>query len=487
MASSKQEYILSLYGVYMSAKKSLVTIAAAFAGLLFGLDIGIISGALPFITQDWHITIHQQEWVVSTMMLGATIGSIANGWLSSRLGRKLSLLWGGLLFGIGTLGCAFSPNIEVMLVFRVIQGFSIGIASYAAPLYLSEMSDKAVRGKKIAMYQVMVNVGIVVAFLSDTFFSLFGNWRAMFAVLVIPAAILIVAVCMMPKSPRWLAAKGRMQEAKSILLSLRQTDREANQEFQDIIASLKVKDAGFELFKSNKNFRRSVALGLALQFMQQFTGMNILMYYAPTIFKMAGFASHMQQMISTVFVGMAFVITTLLVSQVTDTWGRKPALKVGFAIMGVGMFALGGLLELIKSGYSAPIFGYLAVLMAIVCIVGYAMSAAPMVWILCSEIQPLKGRDFGIACSTTMNWVSNMVLGATFLSLLNGIGTGNTFWLYAALNIAFIVVTVFFVPETKGVELERIEANLMEGKKLRDLGLDDSTPVTASANAPHQA
>ncbi|MFM2477655.1 sugar porter family MFS transporter [Celerinatantimonas sp. MCCC 1A17872] len=466
-----------------SAKQSLVTIAAAFAGLLFGLDIGIISGALPFITQDWHITIHQQEWVVSTMMLGATLGSIANSWLSSRLGRKLSLLWGGVLFAIGTVGCSVSVNIDMMLAFRVVQGFSIGIASYAAPLYLSEMSDKAVRGKKIAMYQVMVNIGIVVAFLSDTFFSLFGNWRAMFAVLVIPAAILIFAVWFMPKSPRWLAAKGRSTEAKEILLSLRQTDREANQEYQDIIASLKVKEAGFDLFRGNKNFRRSVALGVALQFMQQFTGMNILMYYAPTIFKMAGFESHMEQMISTVFVGLAFVIVTTLVSRVTDTWGRKPALKIGFFIMGAGMFCLGGLLELIKHGHTAPLFGYLAVIMAIICIIGYAMSAAPMVWILCSEIQPLKGRDFGIACSTTMNWISNMVLGATFLSLINGIGTGNTFWLYAALNIIFIVVTIMFVPETKGIELERIEANLMAGKKLRDLGVTDDSamPVTAEA------
>lgn len=466
----------------MFNSKSLVSIAAALAGLLFGLDIGIIAGALPFITSDWQITIHQQEWVVSTMMFGATLGSISNSWLSSRLGRKFSLLGGGVLFAIGTVGCSVSVNIEMMLVFRVIQGFSIGIASYAAPLYLSEMSDKAVRGKQIAMYQVMVNIGIVVAFLSDTAFSISGNWRAMFAVLVIPALILIIAVWMMPKSPRWLASKGRMTEAKNILLSLRPSEREANQEYDDIIASLKVKESGFGLFKINRNFRRSVALGVVLQFMQQFTGMNILMYYSPTIFKMAGFASHLEQMISTVFVGMAFVITTTIVARFTDSWGRKPALKVGFAVMGIGMFCLGGLLELIKSGYSNPLFGYLAVVMAVVCIIGYAMSAAPMVWVLCSEIQPLKGRDFGIACSTTMNWISNMVLGATFLSLLNGIGTGNTFWLYAALNIFFIFVTIMFVPETKGVALERIEANLMSGAKLKDLG--EQSPVETPSQQP---
>lgn len=473
----------------MKSGKRFVTLAAALAGLLFGLDIGIISGALPFITQDWNISIHQQEWVVSTMMLGAALGSVSNSWLSSRLGRKFSLLGGGILFAIGTVGCAVAINIEMMLVFRVVQGFSIGIASFAAPLYLSEMSDKAVRGKQIAMYQVMVNVGIVLAFLSDTFFSLFGSWRAMFAVLVIPAAFLIICVCRMPKSPRWLASKGRMNEAKNILLSLRHTEREASQEYNDIVASLKVNQSGFDLFKANKNFRRSVSLGVVLQFMQQFTGMNIIMYYAPTIFKMAGFTSHLEQMFSTVLVGVAFVIATTCVAGVTDTWGRKPALKIGFAVMGSGMFMLGVVLNLIlQSNGAAPAFlAYSAVVLAIVCIVGYAMSAAPMVWVLCSEIQPLKGRDFGIACSTTMNWISNMVLGATFLTLLNGIGTNFTFWLYALFNFAFIVITIMFVPETKGVTLEHIEANLMSGEKLRDLGGQPNTTTTAApATTPEQ-
>ncbi|WP_115719413.1 sugar porter family MFS transporter [Gallaecimonas mangrovi] len=454
----------------MFSRKRLVPVAAALAGLLFGLDIGIIAGALPFITTDWQITIKQQEWIVSTMMLGAALGSVCNSWLSSRLGRRSSLLGSGVLFAIGTLGCAFASNIDIMLIFRVIQGFSIGIASYSAPLYLSEMSPKEVRGKRIAMYQVMINSGIVLAFLSDTYFGLSGNWRAMFAVLVIPAALLIFAVMMMPKSPRWLASRGRIAEAKTILHEIRHTDSQAHQEYEDIVDSLKVKQSGFHLFRSNKNFRRSVMLGMTLQFMQQFTGMNILMYYSPTVFKMAGFTTHLEQMISTVLVGLAFVITTAILAPFIDTWGRKPALKIGFAIMGVGMFCLGLLLEVIHNGNHAPVLAYLAVAMAVICIIGYAMSAAPMVWILCSEIQPLKGRDFGISCSTTMNWVANMVLGATFLSLLDGIGTTHTFWLYAGLNIVFILVTILYVPETKGVALEHIEANLMDGVRLRAIG-----------------
>lgn len=463
---------------------TLISVAASLAGLLFGLDIGLISGALPFITTEWGITIHQQEWIVSTMMLGATLGSISNNWLSARLGRKRSLLWGGIIFAIGTIGCTFAGNITIMLLFRVVQGFAIGIASFAAPLYLSEMSDKAVRGRRIATYQLMVTVGILVAFLSDTWFAQSGNWRMMFAVLLIPTAILVLFVYFMPRSPRWLASRGYMQEAQQVLLSLRMDEREANTEFNEIIASLKVKQSGFELFKANKNFRRSVGLGLILQFMQQFTGMNILMYYSPKIFEMAGFTSSMQQMYSTVLVGVAFVLATFIAIAMADSWGRKPALKIGFTVMGAGMFCLGLLLKFVLTGHAPVYFSYLAVLTSIICICGYAMSAAPMVWILCSEVQPLKGRDFGISCSTTMNWISNMVLGATFLSLLNGIGTAPTFWLYAIFNIGFVFVTILFVPETKGITLEAIEANLMSGRKLKDIGITKSDPAPIPALHP---
>ncbi len=471
----------------MFSFNTLIAVAASLAGLLFGLDIGLISGALPFITSQWGISIHEQEWIVSTMMLGATLGSISNNWLSAKLGRKRSLMWGGIIFAIGTIGCTFSGGIHEMLAFRVVQGFAIGIASFAAPLYLSEMSDKSVRGRRIATYQLMVTIGILLAFLSDTWFARTGNWRMMFAVLLIPTAILVISVYFMPRSPRWLASNGRMMEAKEILLSLRMDERAASEEFQEIVASLQVKQSGFALFRANKNFRRSVGLGIVLQFMQQFTGMNILMYYAPKIFKMAGFTSSMQQMFGTVLVGVAFVLATFIDIAMADSWGRKPALKIGFAVMGAGMFCLGLLLKFVLAGNAPVYFSYLAVVTSIVCICGYAMSAAPMVWILCSEVQPLKGRDFGIACSTTMNWVSNMVLGATFLSLLNGIGTAQTFWLYAIFNIGFIAVTILFVPETKGVTLESIEANLMAGKKLKDIGVNNDAEPQVTPLSTHHA
>ena len=447
-----------------------VSISAAVAGLLFGLDIGVISGALPFITHHFSLSSRAQEWVVSSMMLGAALGALFNGWLSSRLGRKYSLLAGAILFILGSLGSAFATSLEILLISRVVLGVAVGIASYTAPLYLSEMASENVRGKMISLYQLMVTLGILLAFLSDTALSYSGNWRAMLGVLALPAIALLIMVIFLPNSPRWLAAKGMHIEAEEVLRMLRDTSEKARQELNDIRESLKVKQGGWALFKANRNVRRAVFLGMLLQAMQQFTGMNIIMYYAPKIFEMAGFASTEQQMIATVVVGLTFMLATFIAVFTVDKAGRKPALKIGFSVMAIGTLVLGYCLMQVNGGDVSRGISWLSVGMTMMCIAGYAMSAAPVVWILCSEIQPLKCRDFGVTCSTTTNWVSNMIIGATFLTLIDNVGAAGTFWIYTLLNVAFIGVTFWLIPETKNVTLEHIEKNLMAGKKLRDIG-----------------
>ncbi|GHM15882.1 hypothetical protein ECZU42_51010 [Escherichia coli] len=182
-----------------------------------------------------------------------------------------------------------------------------------------------------------------------------------------------------------------------------------------------------------------LCFGMLLQAMQQFTGMNIIMYYAPRIFKMAGFTTTEQQMIATL-VGLTFMFATFIAVFTVDKAGRKPALKIGFSVMALGTLVLGYCLMQFDNGTASSGLSWLSVGMTMMCIAGYAMSAAPVVWILCSEIQPLKCRDFGITCSTTTNWVSNMIIGATFLTLLDSIGAAGTFWLYTALNIAFVAL-----------------------------------------------
>jgi len=203
-----------------------------------------------------------------------------------------------------------------------------------------------------------------------------------------------------------------------------------------------------------------------LQVMQQLTGINVVMYYAPRIFAGMGFGSS-AQMWATAIVGLVNMLATFAAIGLVDRWGRRPILYLGFAVMAASLGTVGALMQTGTPTHGVQIAGVAALL---VFIAGFAMSAGPMVWTLCSEVQPLRGRDFGIACSTFANWVINMAVGASFLSLLDGIGTARTFWLYAALNLVFVAFTRAWVPETRGVTLEQIERQLMSGRPLRMLG-----------------
>lgn len=444
-----------------------VCLLAALSGLLFGLDIGVIAGALPFITNDFEVSNKQQEWIVSSMMFGASIGAIISGIISMKIGRKKSLSIGAIVFFIGSFWSACVTNPEMLIAARILLGIAVGISSYTAPLYLSEIAPEKIRGSMISLYQLMITMGILSAYFSDAAFSYTGNWRYMLGIITIPAFLLFFGVLFLPNSPRWLAAIGKFSEAKKVLMRLRNNKEQAEKEFHSIQESLKVKQSGWHLFKQNYNFRRAVYLGILLQIMQQFTGMNVIMYYAPRIFDMAGFNNTMQQMWGTVIIGIVNVLATFIAIFLVDKWGRKPTLTLGFLVMATSMGIIGNMLY---NGIQSTEEKYLAIDMLLIFIVGFAMSAGPLVWVLCAEIQPLRGRDFGITVSTTTNWLANMIVGATFLTMIKILGSANTFWIYSGLNVLFIFLTQLLVPETKSVSLERIENNLLSGKKLRDIG-----------------
>lgn len=458
----------SVEPVSSRAKSTAVFIGllAALAGLMFGLDIGVISGATQFIQHDFGIGDHAIELIVSSMMGGAALGALIAGFLSSRLGRKRSLIIAAILFVIGSVLSAVAANPDALIGARIVLGFAIGIATFTAPLYLAEISSERSRGAMVSTYQLMITIGILIAFLSDTAFSYSGNWRWMLGVIAIPGALFLLGVFTLPESPRWLVMRGYRERAIMVLAKLRGDSATVSSEITDIEAQLRTPQSGLRLFFSNPNFRRSVALGVVLQVMQQFTGMNVVMYYAPIIFKDMGYATE-QQMWFTALVGLINVLATFIAISLVDRWGRKPILYTGFSVMAIGLGVVGMMMHLGIATHAEQLF---TVAMLLVFIVGFAMSAGPLIWTLCSEIQPLKGRDFGIACSTVTNWIANLIVGATFLTLLNHFGHADTFWLYAGLNVLFLIITIAFVPETRGVTLEQIERNLLGGKRLRDIG-----------------
>ena len=439
---------------------------AALAGLMFGLDIGVISGATKFIQQEFQISDQVIEWIVSSMMAGAALGALGAGSLSAKLGRKKSLMLGAILFVVGSVLCGLATSPTMLIFARFLLGLAIGIASFTAPLYLAEVAPENIRGSMISLYQLMITAGILLAFLSNTAFSYYEAWRWMLGIIAIPGVLFLIGVFALPDSPRWLIMAGRKQEAIKVLHKLRGDEKVIQQEVAEIEEQLKVPQKGWSLFKENANFRRSVGLGVLLQVVQQFTGMNVVMYYAPRIFEGMGYDTA-AQMWFTAAVGLTNVLATFIAIFLVDKWGRKPILYTGFVVMAVGLGVVGTMLGMGNLSHGQQTF---TVVMLLIFIVGFAMSAGPLIWTLCSEVQPLKGRDFGIGCSTFTNWIANMIVGATFLTMLGTLGQGTTFWIYAGLSVVFIFLVFLLVPETKGVTLERIERNLMQGKRLRDLG-----------------
>lgn len=286
-------------------------------------------------------------------------------------------------------GYAWSP--ASLIAARVVLGLAIGVATFAAPLYLAEVAPERIRGAMISTYQLMITVGILVAFLSDSVLSYSGAWRWMLGIIAIPGTLFLLGVLVLPDSPRWLFMRGRRDEAMRVLHRLRNDADAVAREAADIEEQLKTPQHGWHLFLENANFRRSVGLGVLLQLMQQFTGMNVVMYYAPRIFQNMGYDTS-AQMGFTALVGLTNVLATFIAIALIDRWGRKPILYTGFAVMALGLGVVGVMMHGGIASHAAQIF---TVSMLLVFIVGFAMSAGPLVWTLCSEIQPLKGRDFG--------------------------------------------------------------------------------------------
>ncbi len=443
-----------------------VAILAALAGLMFGLDVGVISGAQQFIQREFAVSDAVIEHIVSSMTWGAAAGAALAAWLSVHFGRKRSLVFSGSLFVVGSLLCAGAWSPGDLIAARFVLGLAIGIAAFTAPLYLAEIAPRDRRGAMISTYQLMITIGIFAAFLSDTGFSYIEGWRWMLGIIALPGALFMLGVLGLPESPRWLVLRQRDADADAVLQKLRGDPEAVRSEVAEIREQLRTPQQGWRLFLQNRNFRRSVALGIALQVVQQLTGINVVMYYAPRIFADMGYATS-AQMWFTAIVGLTNVLATFIAIGFVDRIGRKPILYAGFAVMAIGLGVVGGLMH---AGMSTQGEHLLAVAMLLVFVIGFAFSAGPLVWTLCSEIQPLKGRDFGIGVSTVTNWILTGVVTLTFLSLLNNFGKANTFWLYAAFNAVFLLFTWALVPETKGVTLEHIEGNLMKGARLRDLG-----------------
>jgi SP family galactose:H+ symporter-like MFS transporter len=448
-----------------SSHSRFVYVAASFAalgGLLFGYDTGVISGAVIFIKKDFALSTFPQELVVSMVLLGATVGAFAGGRFSDRLGRRVTLIGTSLVFIAGAIVCAAAPSFAVLIAGRIVVGLGIGLASTTVPVYISEVSPPEARGWQVSLFQLAITLGILAAYLVDYAFAASAAWRWMLGLAAVPGAMLGAGMLFLPESPRWLARRRQTERARAVLARIRGT-QEVEAELREILASLaQSEERGSWSDLLHYTVRPALIVGVGMAIFQQVTGINTVIYYAPTIIQSAGLSSASAAILATAGIGLVNVVMTIVAMWLIDRIGRRSLLLIGIA----GMIVSLGLLGLVfRSGAQQGGVVRLAVVILMTYVAFFAISLGPVFWLLIAEIFPLKVRGQGEGTAAATNWVSNLLVSMTFLSLVEWIGLARTFWLYAVLAIAAWIFCYRLVPETKGRSLEEIEASWRLGRR----------------------
>jgi sugar porter (SP) family MFS transporter len=451
----------------------IATAISAVGGILFGFDTGIISGAILYIQEDWSLSTNEESIATSSVLIGAFLGAVLGGFLADRLGRKYSIIAGSALFILGTFIVIGSPGLPIFVVGRILIGVAIGIASFIVPMYISELAPERIRGTLVSFNQLFVTVGILISYGVDSYFSATGAWRLMFASGLIAGVILLVGMALMPFSPRWLVLKHKSNKAKQVLQRVRGTN-DVQKEVDEINETVKTRNRGLAQFKSSM-LKYPLIVGLGLAIFQQITGVNTIIYYAPTIFQFAGLSSDTAAIAATTGVGAANLIMTAVALVLVDRVGRRPLLLVGTAGMVISLIVLGAGFAFAGAAGQASDVGIITAISLIAYISFFAIGLGPVFWLLISEIFPLQARGTAMSIATVANWSANFLITLLFLELVDVLGQSGTFWLFAAIGIVSFLFTLRLVPETKGLTLEQIEDHFKRGKHPRHLGRKSST------------
>ena len=462
-----------------------LTLTATLGGLLFGYDTAVISGTVGSLEEFFVLPYGMDEmssntrlgFVVSSALIGCVLGGISGGLISKQLGRKNGLILAALLFLISAMGSAM-PEIfirpvgeadhtffSIFIVYRIIGGIGVGLASMLSPLYIAEIAPAASRGKLVSMNQFAIIFGMLVVYFVNYFIALQGDenwlnqtgWRWMFASEVIPAGLFLVFLLFVPDTPRSLVMKGKSKQALEVLEKVNGSSA-AKAILEEIKGSFKQHSG--KLFSFGFSV---IIIGILLSVFQQFVGINVVLYYAPEIFKSMGSATDIA-LLQTIVVGAVNLIFTVLAIQTVDRFGRKPLMLLGAAGMAISMFALG-------TAFFSKAMGLFSLICMLVYVASFAMSWGPVTWVLLSEIFPNKIRGRAMALAVTAQWVSNYLVSWTFPMmdknsfLIEKFNHGFSYWIYGFMGLIALFVVWKFVPETKGKTLEEMELIWSDKKK----------------------
>jgi len=450
-----------------SKRLGVIAVVATFGGLLFGYDTGVVNGALDSLQDDLGLTPVTEGVMVSAILVGAALGAFTTGRVSDALGRRRTISALAILFLVATLACVVAPSWEFLTVSRFVLGIAVGGASVTVPVFLAELAPTEQRGGVVSRNELAIVSGQLAAFTINAIIgTVWGEhddvWRAMLAVAALPAIALFVGMMRVPESPRWLLAQGREADALAVLEQVRDPER-ARAEMAEVRAlahqEAETRSATLADLVAEPWLRKLLVVGIGLAVAQQLTGINSIMYYGTQVLQESGF-SQQGALIANVGSGVVAVAAMLVALRLINKVGRRTMLMAGFA--GVTLFHLliGLSSLLIPEGMTRAV----VVLVFVIGFVGTMQGTiGPLVWLMLSEIFPLKLRGVGMGLTVLILWLTNFAVSLSFPILVAGVGISSTFFLFAVLNAASLFFAATKVPETNGRSLEQLEEDFSTG------------------------
>jgi sugar porter (SP) family MFS transporter len=436
---------------------------AAISGFLFGYDEGVIAVVRPSLDKDLPMGPLVGGFMTAAVPLGALAAASVAGRIVDRFGRRRVLMAAAALFALGALIAAAITAIWMLVAARLILGLAIGVAAVGAPLYIAETAPLRIRGALVSTYQLAITIGILVSYLTGLLVSGDGTWRTLFALGAVPGLLFLAGLAFLPESPRWLVLKGFPDAARASLRRLRSEGWNVDGELDEMVRTAEAatgRKTGYRALLEPA-IRPALIVAVGLFFLQQLSGINAVIYYAPEIFSQAGFDSVNTQMLATVGVGTVNLLTTVLAMVLIDRIGRRPLLIVGFAGTSAAMLVIA--LAVINP---ALVPSWVIIVVLLFYIASFAISLGPLPHVMMSEVFPLRVRGLGMSTASISNWGFNFIVVFTFPLMLAGPGLAFTFTIFAVICLGGILFTLARVPETTGLSLEAIETHCHSGRPL---------------------